>query len=176
MTETVTFAGNSDTLCTTARTELINSNFTPSVKGRLKQHLDFWKFNLKASNFVLNIIENGYILPFMELPPPFHAKNNASSLRNKRFVDNAITELLEKGMVEELDSRPYVCKESVDRFANNLNKKVIVFYSKFYRSGTCGGGVDAFTKNWSRCELNWLCPPVNLISACVQHLKTCHGK
>ena len=95
-----------DTLCTTVPTETQTS---PVIKGRLKQHLDFWQYNLKASSFVLNIIEHGYILPFLNFPPPFHAKNNASSLRNRKFVDKAITDLLDKGMIEELESRPYIC-------------------------------------------------------------------
>ena len=110
MIEPVLSVENKDILCTTVQTEnIINNSSAFSVKGRLKEHFDFWKYNLKASTLVLNIIKNGYILPFTELPPPFYAKNNASSLRNKRFVDTAITELLNKGMIEELDHRPFVC-------------------------------------------------------------------
>ena len=47
---------------------------------------------------------------------------------------------------------------SVDRFANNLNKKVNKFNSKHFCPGT--SHVSAFTDDWSR-DHNWLCPPIS---------------
>ena len=40
---------------------------------------------------------------------------------------------------------------TLDRFANNLNKKVSNFNSKYYCPGTCG--VNCFTKNWPDSNL-----------------------
>ncbi|CAC5368319.1 unnamed protein product [Mytilus coruscus] len=39
-----------------------------SVKGRLKSHISYWK-NIGASEFVLDILENGYFIPFISTPP-----------------------------------------------------------------------------------------------------------
>ena len=64
-------------------------------------------------------------------------------------------------------------KFTIDRFADNLNKKVEVFNSKFYCPFT--SGVNAFTFDWSN-HFNWLCPPVNLIGDTINHLKLCKGK
>lgn len=49
---------------------------------------------------------------------------------------------------------------TVDRFSNDINKKVSRFNSKFYCPGT--SNVNAFTADWSS-ENNWLCHPVSLI-------------
>ena len=42
-----------------------------------------------------------------------------------------------------------------DRFANNLNKKVISILNRYYCPGTCS--VICFSKNWLDSNLNWLC-------------------
>ena len=64
-----------------------------SVRGRLKQNIEFWKNELKPSYFVENIITNGYIMPFTSIPSPFYASNNKSSLRHPQFVLQATTKL-----------------------------------------------------------------------------------
>ena len=65
-----------------------------SVHWRLKEHSHFWKNELKPSLFVQNIIDNVYIMPFITIPPSFYAPNNKSSLRNSRFISQAISKLL----------------------------------------------------------------------------------
>ena len=59
---------------------------------------------------------------------------------------------------------------TIDRFADNLNKKTPRFNSKFFCPGT--NGVDAFTEDW-RGENNWICPPVTLIGSVFRHLTRC---
>ena len=59
-----------------------------SVRGRLKE-------------------DNGYIMPFITIPSSFYAPNNKSSLRNSRFVSQAISKLLKNNCIEELDQNPY---------------------------------------------------------------------
>ena len=39
-----------------------------SVKGRLKNHINFWKTQLKLTELVLNTIEFGYVIPFFQEP------------------------------------------------------------------------------------------------------------
>ena len=39
-----------------------------NAKGRLYDHLSFWQ-GIQANGFVLDVIENGYSMPFIETPP-----------------------------------------------------------------------------------------------------------
>ena len=41
--------------------------FTTQVKGNLKWNLHFWK-SVNANSFILKTIEEGYLIPFFELP------------------------------------------------------------------------------------------------------------
>ncbi|VDI51364.1 Hypothetical predicted protein [Mytilus galloprovincialis] len=59
---------------------------------------------------------------------------------------------------------------TVDRFANMNNAKLGRFNSLFWNPGT--SAIDAFTCNW-KGDNNWLVPPVNLVSKCINHLINC---
>ena len=52
------------------------------IKFSLKSRISFWENVLECSQFVLNVIRHGYILPLSSPPPPFQAKNNQSALRH----------------------------------------------------------------------------------------------
>ena len=54
-----------------------------------------------------NIIDNGYIMPFITIPLLFYTPNSKSNLRNSRFISQAISKLLKNNCVEELDQKPY---------------------------------------------------------------------
>ena len=60
-----------------------------------------------------------------------------------------------------------------DRFASDLNAKTIKFNSKFYCPNSFG--VNAFAYDWKH-ELNWLCPPINLIGKALSHIELCRAK
>ena len=62
----------------------------PTVRGRLKLCISFWR-SLGASRFILNVISQGYKIPYFELPTPFFNANNASALYNSSFVSNSST-------------------------------------------------------------------------------------
>ena len=49
-----------------------------SVKGRLKDHFNFWSHDLGASDFILQVISNGYAIPFVTIPPKAFFRNNNS--------------------------------------------------------------------------------------------------
>jgi hypothetical protein len=80
-----------------------------SVVGRLPRCLPFWRDTLKANQFVLDIIEHGYTIPFMEEPPPAYAANNRSALNYPVFVREAIHKLILSNVVREVDSPTYCC-------------------------------------------------------------------
>jgi ribonuclease HI len=62
---------------------------------------------------------------------------------------------------------------SVDRFADNLNAKLIEFNSKFWCPGS--SHVDAFSVNWYGAN-NWLVPPTDLVIRVVKHMKVCQAE
>lgn len=57
--------------------------------------------------FIVDIVKNGYRLPFISTPPPFFAKNNKSSEENHAFVTESITKLLENKCKVEIKTAPY---------------------------------------------------------------------
>ena len=77
------------------------------VAGRLIKHVDFWKNELQASNFVLNIIKHGYSLPFTTTPKKFYSPNNKSSLRNRKLVEQSIAELIRNRCIREVTEPPH---------------------------------------------------------------------
>ena len=77
------------------------------VAGRIHKKREFWTSTLDSSQYVLSMIAHGYSLPFVVPCPPFYAKNNASSLRNRHFVQAAIAELLLTNCIAEVDVIPY---------------------------------------------------------------------
>ena len=78
-----------------------------NVKGNLRRKLEFWK-RIGTSKFILNVIERGYMLPFLSLPEPAVFRNNRSSLAHAKFVEDAIRELVESGRVIEVVVPPLV--------------------------------------------------------------------
>ena len=84
---------------------LVSNNQT--VKGSLRRHLDFWR-NINSNQYVLDVIENGYSLPFITMPEECFLKNNKSSLENPKFVQEAIQDLINSGSVQETKDKPFV--------------------------------------------------------------------
>ena len=95
---------SSEILCTRSY-EFKNSS--DNVKGSLRAHLPFWK-GIKANSFVIDIIENGYSMPFISRPPRKFNKNNLFTLDNANFVSEAVSKLLGKGCIDLVDECPDV--------------------------------------------------------------------
>ena len=75
-----------------------NNTQIPNIKGRLASHLPFWK-SVGASDFILQVIEKGYALPFISEPKPAVFSNNRSARDNKEFVTTEI----ELGCIREVN-------------------------------------------------------------------------
>ena len=80
-----------------------------SVQGRLKEHSTFWLTNLEASEFVKEIVQFGYRIPFLALPAPIFRFNHQSALQSEEFVSAAIVELEKGGCVVPCSECPLVC-------------------------------------------------------------------
>ena len=76
---------------------------------KIHENGQFWHQSLKASKFVLDIIDNGLRLPFAEPCPPFSARNNASSRNHRDFVEEAIGKLLKQKCVKQVTEPPFCC-------------------------------------------------------------------
>ena len=79
-----------------------------SIKGNLRRNAEFWEENIQANEFVLDIVKNGYSLPFLVLPDKYEAKrNNLSALKERVFVEAQIQILLEGAFISEVESVPF---------------------------------------------------------------------
>ena len=54
---------------------------SPNVKDRLSKNIEFW-CEIGASPWVLKVLEEGYAIPFLEMPPKVSFKNNMSALNH----------------------------------------------------------------------------------------------
>ena len=54
----------------------------PSVKGRLKKNLIFWREILSVNSAISEIIDNGYKIPFFKTSKCISFRNNKSVLKN----------------------------------------------------------------------------------------------
>ena len=89
--------------------EFEKGNKYPSVKGRFKKNLIFWQETLSANSEILEIIDNGYKIPFYKTPKrASFCNNNQSALKNKNSVEESITELLKCGSIIEAEKPPEV--------------------------------------------------------------------
>ena len=67
--------------------------------GSLREHVDFWSNSIRASDFIINTIVGGYRISFCDLPENFVIPNRSSAFKFKDFVNEAISELIERGCV-----------------------------------------------------------------------------
>ena len=66
----------------------VNAMFSEGVKGGLKSHIEFWSNKIKACQFVIDTITQGYVIPFMIDPPSMHQRNNKSARINDGLLLN----------------------------------------------------------------------------------------
>ena len=106
-------------------------NAPDSVKGRLQERLSFWKEELQASSFVLRTIESGYVLPLKSEPTPLSRRNQQSALRNAKFVNESIADLVATRCVRVVPEPPLVCSP-LSVVENSVGKKRLVVNLKHF--------------------------------------------
>ena len=92
--------------------------------GRLRSCLNHWEKS-GASSFILDVVENGYKLPFKTLPKPVELGNNKSARDNADFVSREIQNLLLKGCIREVPTAPTVINPLTVAI-NRVGKKRLV--------------------------------------------------
>ena len=78
-----------------------------AVKGSLKRHIKFWQ-NIGTSPFILDVINNGYRIPFAADPLRVLQRNNKSALQHEEFVKQAISELMQSNRIIQTKEPPHV--------------------------------------------------------------------
>lgn len=96
-----------------------------SVKGKLKAAIGKWK-EIGANKFILNIIEQGYKLPFISTPKAKYFKNNQSAIANSGFVSSTIDDLLNCGSAIEVEHKPLVVSPLSVAFSSSGKKRLIL--------------------------------------------------
>ena len=84
---------------------IVGSSF---IQGKLHANLSFWRDTVRASDFVLDIIESSYKILFQETPLPYSIENRSSALIHRGFVP-AVSELLAHGCTREVSVYPWFC-------------------------------------------------------------------
>ena len=75
---------------------------------------------------IIDIIKNGYKIPFYSMPNRSFLKNNKSSLSHKGFVEEVILDSLERGLIEECTDTPYVVNPLTVSVQSNEKKRLIL--------------------------------------------------
>ena len=97
-----------------------------SVKGKLKENLAFWKNTIEANSFILNVIKEGYRIPFIENPSSVFLSNNTSVRKCLKFVTTAINQLILSGCVIGESSRPYCINPLTISINSNAKERLIL--------------------------------------------------
>ncbi|XP_057299732.1 uncharacterized protein LOC130630297 [Hydractinia symbiolongicarpus] len=77
------------------------------VKGRLKKNLKYWQ-TISCNTTILKIIKEGYTIPFFTAPQKQTFSNNQSAITSLEFVNEAVQELLDTGLIKVVSSAPHV--------------------------------------------------------------------
>lgn len=95
------------------------------VKGRLKLNIQFWE-DIGASHYVIDILMNGYKIPFHSKPVCCFMRNNKSALEESEFVSEAIHDLLARSLVVKCDKPPFVVNPLTVSIQANGKKRLIL--------------------------------------------------
>jgi len=69
--------------------------------------VQFWRSELKANQWVLDVLECGYVIPFLKAPERYEEDNNMSAKRQMDFVQKSVTELNSTGIIRFVNEKPW---------------------------------------------------------------------
>lgn len=61
-----------------------------------------------ANSYIVDVIENGYKIPFLHIPDEIALENNKSARANTDFVNDEIERLLQKGYISRVTQNTFV--------------------------------------------------------------------
>ena len=82
---------------------------TGKVAGNIarQEFRDFWLNDLKADIWTVQILEEGYKLPFHKEPGQYQERNNKSARQEKPYLIESVASLRDRGVVKKLRCRPW---------------------------------------------------------------------
>ena len=106
-------------------------------KWRLRECISFSE-SIGANRWVLEVIRDGYCLPFVDLPESMTFLNHQSAIREADFVAKEIDKLLQSGALVEVEVRDLrVCNPLGTAFNNSQKPRLILdlrYVNKHLRS------------------------------------------
>jgi len=86
----------------------LQSKFCPgSIHG--EKEVSYWREVLQAPNWVMDVLTQGYVLPFEQFPDEvYEEQNNKSAKQDMAFVRQTIYKWEEEGVVEFVANKPMV--------------------------------------------------------------------
>jgi hypothetical protein len=72
------------------------------------QFYKFWEEVLEAPAWILEILREGYKIPFKTLPGPYMEPNNKTARDNPQLVRKIVVEMIQKGIARMVKSQPLV--------------------------------------------------------------------
>lgn len=67
----------------------------------------FWRHTLKASQWVMDLLEVGYVIPFSTIPGEYQEKNNKSARESPEVVRELLQEMIQKDIVRVVSRKPH---------------------------------------------------------------------
>ena len=102
------------------------------VKGKMKKSVSFWH-TIGASQKVIDTIEFGYKIPFIDTPKRVHFCNSKSVMENVEFLSNSINDLLKTGSAVETCVAPEV-KSPLSVATSSAGKKRLILDLRYVNS------------------------------------------
>jgi hypothetical protein len=100
-------------------------NSVTSPLGKLRNSFKMWH-DTNANKSILSIINIGYKLPLLEIPPSVVLRNNASALNNYGFVTSEISKLLDQGLIANVSYVPKVVNPPSVAQARSGKKRLVL--------------------------------------------------
>ena len=85
----------------------VQQEFTPGNIHK-PEFRDYWASTLKANSWVMDLLENGYTLPFHSEPQPSETRNNLSARKHQQFVREEVIKLQQSGVVTFVAEKPFI--------------------------------------------------------------------
>ena len=89
------------------------------------RNVQFWE-GIGACKYVVNVIRNGYALPFNSLPKPYVIRNHKSAQAHASFVNESVEDLLERGCVQQVDEGDVIVSSPLGVVNNGKKLRLIL--------------------------------------------------
>ena len=128
--------------------EFIDSS--PGVKCRLKQCVSYWESTISASRFVLDVISEGYKLPFSRVPAPCFTRNNRSAELHPALLRKIFPSCWLRPVIDLRHLIPCLYKYSCNWYEDlqSFREELLVFHLGYHH-------VDIFSGHQKFLGFSW---------------------